>query len=493
MTGRRPAALLASGAVLFALFVHAAASAPRGVTRVSFPWGLPLGGWKAESPWTGVLLYLACMAGLFAVYALALRWLSQARQGAVRRVMLFGGPLLFGAILLLTPAMLSRDLLDDMGHGRLLAHYGVDPYSTRASALAPDEFTGAMGRPGSQPLAGPAWVSVAALVCLAGGGSFAATVLAFKALLLAVHLINGALLLGLARRWSSRPRSLPPAAAAGLYLWNPLVLTMTVADGRHEAAALCWMLLGLWLLARGEEVMGSVAAAMAPLSDPMMAPLWALVVAQRAREAPRRGALAAGIGAATAALAYLPYVRGMGWEHFLPPYHLPAEPGGLLVALQIALGWMAGPAAGRLAQLAWYAAMAGMAVWLIRASARTLTPADVPGRAAGAVLYALLSGAAVIHLPLAGWCVGLAALAVEPRLRKASVALSAAALSLQALGIYRTLLPEPADPLPAARVAASLVAAGLPLVFLLPRTRIGPGGAAARAGAESPSERPAAL
>ncbi|MGH9867848.1 MAG: hypothetical protein ACREAA_06760 [Candidatus Polarisedimenticolia bacterium] len=456
--------LVAEG--LYLLYAHVGAASPH-ATGLSLPWGLPYGSWRPWTPAGGTALLVGIMAGLLAV------WVFQAsaagRRATVRLV--FGAALLHGATLVLTPGLLSTAVLDDMGYGQILAGHGANPYDTTAASLPQDPILRAMPRSESPPLAGPAWISISSLLVLAGAGGFPSTLLAFRLASLTAHLINGALILSLARRWRGPDGMDTPLQATIFYVLNPVLLIQFAAEGRHESIALTWLLLALWLLERADRLMSAGCAGMALLIDHVMLPATGFVVAQRGwtsgwREAARAVLVMGGL----AVLAFAPYARGLSPAQFLPPFWIVPEPVGLLAAVQTVLTMAAGPAsrfAARSVLILWIAAALGMAVWWWRAARTTRRPEDIARN--GAVFYLLLltTGVASFQIPAVAWVVGLAALAGGSRVRSAGVCLCAGAAAAQALGTYRLLAESGASSMPGGRLLVSVVAAAGPILFLL--------------------------
>jgi len=482
---RRALVLTVITEAAYLLYFHVTWSSPHSVAL--FSW-LPFGDWKMSGPVAGPLLYVICLVPMYAAYGLLLRDLSRRAAGPRDQAIVFGTTLLFGVTLLFLPALLSKDLFDYIGHGRVLAVHGANPFTTPASAFGPDRFTEAMGWPAATPLYGPAWASLCALLTLLGGGSFIGTAMIFKLFFLAAHMVNGVLVLSIVRRWQGIPgRPHKPIRAAAFYLWNPLVLMQTVGDAHNDVVVLSFLLIGIWLLQRQDELMGAAALAMSVLVKYVTAPLVFLVALQHYRAGGvRKAALLVAVCAALAGLAYAPYLSGFHAGHFLRPYEHSSYQGGLMMMIEIALSSVLGseggpgsPVATGMLAFTLVAAL-GLGAWLLRAcfrSTATLPAAIEAGT--GLLFYYLLFVTALLRVSYVVWIVGLAALVASVPLRRAIALFSATVLSLEVFWLYRiALAPEP--PGVKERFLGSAVAVGVPILYLLLHLRRGSSGARIR-------------
>ncbi len=482
---RRPLALAGIMEVACLLYYHVCWSFPHSVAILSW---LPFGNWKVTGPMAGPALYAACITIMFVAYGLLLRDLSRRPAQPRDAAILFGTTFLFGVTLLLLPALLSKDLFDYIGHGRVLAVHGANLFTTPASAFPPDRFTEAMGWPAATPLYGPAWGSLCAALALLGGGSFLGTVMVFKAFLLAAHLVNGVLIMGIVRRWRDIPgRPLKPIRAAAFYLWNPLVLTQTPGDAHNDVVVLFFVLLGVWLLQRHDELMGAAGLAMSVLIKYVTAPLVFLIAIHQYRSSGiRKAATLVGACVVLAVLAYAPYLSGFHAGHFLRPYEHSSYQGGLMMLLEIALSSLLGtergpgtPVGGGMLVFTVIAAI-GLGAWLLGACVRsTRTLPDTVEAGTRLLFYYLLFVTALLRVSYVVWIVGLAAVVASVTLRRAIALFSATVLALEVYWIHRIAL-EPVSPDVKVRFAATAVAVGVPILYLLLRHRRGPWGARSR-------------
>jgi len=462
------------------LYYNLAYSFPHSVAI--FSW-LPFGDWKVTGPVAGPAFYAVCLALMFLPYALLLRDLSLRPARPRDAAILFGTTILFGVTLLFLPALLSKDLFDYIGHGRVLAVHGANPFTTPASAFPADRFTEAMGWPGATPLYGPAWGSLCAALTLLGGGTFLGTVLAFKLFLLATHLASGALVMSIVRRWQGIPgRPLKPIRAAAFYLWNPLVLTQTAGDAHNDVMVLFFVLLGVWLLQRHDELMGAAGLAMSVLIKYVTAPVVFLIVIHQYRSSGiRKAATVIGVCAVLAVLAYAPYMSGFQAAHFLRPYEHSSYQGGLMMLLEIALssvlGTERGPGTpvGNGMLLFTIIAALGLGTWLVRACVRsTTTLPDTVEAGTRLLFYYLLFVTALLRVSYVVWIVGLAALAASVPLRRVVALFSASVLALEIFWVHRIAL-APVAPEVSTRFLATAVAVGVPILYLLLHRRWGKG------------------
>lgn len=453
-----------------------------------FPWlsGWPLGGWRPGGPGAGPLiavLYTLCMAAAFAAWGWLLRDLSRRPEGPRDRAIVFGGAALFCLTLVFTPSLLSKDLFDYMGHGRVLVEHGANPFVTPASAYGGDRFTAAMGWVTATPLYGPAWASLVAALTLAGAGSFTGTALLFKLLFASVHLLNGWLVMTIVRGWrlTGEPATGAPAKAlraAAFYLWNPLVLTQTIADAHNDGVALLWLLVAILLLQRRDDMMGAACAAMSVLVKYVTAPALILLLVQRWRASGwAAAAKLAVVGALVAVVAYLPYLSGFDAGHFLRPYEHSSYQGGLMMGLEMALSQLIGggtdPGSPVAAAMKWIslAAAALLVVWYLVRLAKTRTLLQAAEASGAFLLYYLLGVTALLRTSYLVWIVGLLAVAGSAALRRVGAVFTASVLALEVFWVYRLLADPASGSLNVERFLATLVAVGVPILYLLAHLR----------------------
>ena len=471
---RHPIVLIGLTEAGYLLYFHVVASAPHSAWL--FRW-LPFGSWVARGPVEVALFYTGCVGALFLLYGVLLRDLWR-RPGLPRQAAaVFGGALLFALTLLLQPVLLSKDLFDYMGHGHLMTVYGANPYTTPADAFPQDQFTQVMGWRAATPLYGPVWASLCGLLALVGRSHLLATAVLFKLFFILIHLLNGLLIFWIARRWetpdagSGSPRAV---FAAAFYLWNPLVLTQTAGDGHNDGVALTWLLLGIWLLQRRDVVTGAATAAMSVLVKYVTAPVVLLMATSIYRqEGKQKTAVFLAICAVVAGVAYAPYFSGFQPAHFLRPYEHSSYQGSLMMMVELVVGQVipganepGSPLASVLLVISIVAA-ACFALWFIRAWVRTQTLRDSVENGGWALLLYLLFVTALLRTSYLVWIVGLAALAACATLRRTVALFSLTVLALEVLWVWRILLPAPPPGINAQRFAASAVALGVPILYLL--------------------------
>lgn len=168
-----------------------------------------------------------------------------------RRSLLWATALLAGAILVVTPAMLSHDILVYAGYSRLMATYHANPYFVPIVAFPHDPFAALNYWGRSVAAYGPIWM----LVCACSGWLLppdpTVYVLAFRLLALAVHLLNTWLVGNTLRAMGHTPRTATQGML--LYAWNPLLLLESSLGGHNDGMMMTFVLLGLLLAANAER------------------------------------------------------------------------------------------------------------------------------------------------------------------------------------------------------------------------------------------------
>ena len=189
---------------------------------------------------------------LFAVagvaYAVAATWVvRRPPTGRTALAAILGAAVVFRLVLLPTPPSLSTDLYRYLWDGRLQVQ-GVSPYRLPPDAPELTAYRDAVVYP---RLNHRSWRTVyppgAQLVFRAMARLAPASVLAFKALIVAVDLVTLCCLAG----WLGalgRPR-----AWVLLYAWHPLVVVELAGTGHLDAVVLLTSVLALWAATRGRE------------------------------------------------------------------------------------------------------------------------------------------------------------------------------------------------------------------------------------------------
>jgi len=206
--------------------------------------GLAILGDLAERARSFVSLFAVAGVG----YALAATWVvRRPPTGRTALAAILGAAVVFRLVLLPTPPSLSTDVYRYLWDGRLQVQ-GVSPYRLPPDAPALTAYRDAVVYP---RLNHRSWRTVyppgAQLVFQAMARLAPASVLAFKALIVAVDLATLCCLAG----WLGalgRPR-----AWVLLYAWHPLVIVELAGTGHLDAVVLLTSVLALWAATRGRE------------------------------------------------------------------------------------------------------------------------------------------------------------------------------------------------------------------------------------------------
>jgi hypothetical protein len=156
--------------------------------------------------------------------------------------------LLFNATLLFMHPVGAADLFDQLFRGRILAHYGANPFTTPPNVFPDDPlrpWVGGWAHTGSPY--GPTWEYLAAATSRLAGDDLWANLILFKLLVILAYGVAAWLL------WATLRRLRPDWAARGLLLfaWNPLVLFETAGNGHNDMVMIAALLGALYLLVRG--------------------------------------------------------------------------------------------------------------------------------------------------------------------------------------------------------------------------------------------------
>jgi hypothetical protein len=199
------------------------------------------------------LVFLLAVA-TFCYGWVALRVRRQSGTERERRLMrrcLWTGPVLVGLIYVVTPAMLSHDILVYASYGRVWAAHHANPYFIPIAAFPTDPFTHLDYWAKSVSAYGPIWTVVCGLCGWLLGAQPVAYVLTFRLFALAMHLLN-TWLLGRILRLSGRSKRVTTLGML-LYAWNPLLLLESSLGGHNDGLMLTFILLGILLAVRAEK------------------------------------------------------------------------------------------------------------------------------------------------------------------------------------------------------------------------------------------------
>jgi hypothetical protein len=281
---RSVAVLLCAGAsarlywVLFHLAAKTTSAEPTSAGEV-FPWVKLLNRDSLDSiqrhtnNFTCAYQFIACVAGLFALYAIVIRI---AKTIESRRFALLLGftAALFMAVLLCSPVMLSSDTYAYSYYGRLLAFHGLDAHAVAPKSTLSDPFLMGGYYDFMPSVYGPLWTLISAGITRIAGSHIGLTLLLFRSLEAAATLGSGGLVYSILRRLS------PQKAVWGtaLFLWNPLVVMESALGGHNDACMMWFALLAVWLHLRGNKAACVVALTVSALVKVVTAPLVPLYI-----------------------------------------------------------------------------------------------------------------------------------------------------------------------------------------------------------------------
>lgn len=195
------------------------------------------------------LLLLAFLCyGLGAL--LVSRQSGSSRQGALRSL-IWSAALLVGAIFIVTPAMLSHDILVYAGYSRLLAVYHANPYFVPIAAFSHDPFSSINYWGRFVSAYGPIWMLVCAFFGWLLQPDPNTYVVAFRLFALLVHLLNTWLVGRTLRALGRSPRTVTLGML--FYAWNPLLLLESALGGHNDGLMMTFVLLGALLAAQAER------------------------------------------------------------------------------------------------------------------------------------------------------------------------------------------------------------------------------------------------
>ena len=188
--------------------------------------------------------------GYAVAIAAALRW----RAGRLNTITI-AGLVLFAATLLVTPGLLSTDLVTYAVYGRMGAVYGLNPYLATPPTIGGDALVGWTSWTFATPY-GPLWTWIGvALGVVTEQAAPLLQVLPYRFIGVAAHATNAYLVWRLVPYVTSGATS--RAVAVLLFAWNPLALFELIASGHNDGLMLTLTLSGLLLAFSRSTLLGS--------------------------------------------------------------------------------------------------------------------------------------------------------------------------------------------------------------------------------------------
>jgi hypothetical protein len=197
-----------------------------------------------------VLLMLATSCYVWAALWIRRQPATELAQRWARRC-LWTGAILVGLVYVVTPAMLSHDILVYASYGRVLSAHQANPYFVPISDFPADPFTPLDYWAHSVSAYGPIWTALCGLCGWFLGAQPVPYVLTFRLFALAMHLLN-TWLIGRILRLSGRSGRIATLGML-LYAWNPLLLLESGLGGHNDGLMLTFVLLGILLAVRAEK------------------------------------------------------------------------------------------------------------------------------------------------------------------------------------------------------------------------------------------------
>lgn len=221
---------------------------------------------RALAPTLGnAAAYGGLLCTLFLLYLLAYRLLQRIDSGA-SFVLVFLSATLFCIPLLSTFPINATDLYRYFIRGRISSVHGENPFLMPVAALDDEPYAVLAGEWANETSPyGPMWELTAAAVTGVVQDDLTAGLLAFKGVSVLSFLAAGLLIWLAMAEVSPAKRS----ALALLWVWNPALLLIFVANGHNDSLMLVWLLLGWLLMARGRTQVGMIVMLLAPLTKPV--------------------------------------------------------------------------------------------------------------------------------------------------------------------------------------------------------------------------------
>jgi hypothetical protein len=252
-----------------------------------------------------LLLFALCYAAYVVSRKRSSRW-------GLLVVLLFA--FLCGLALMLVYPITAADVFEYIAYARITVHHGANPHVYRPMDFLDDSFMWYSAWPHITSPYGPLWTYLSTVIGVLSGPSLLTYLLLFKALALAVHLLNSGLIYCILARFR------PSYALAGtvLYAWNPLVLFESAAGAHNDGLVMLPVLLAIYLFVRGRYGLAIPAAALSCLvkmPTVIIVPLFVVGSWQAlSGKGSRLRVVAAGVALAVALVLLLHAPLWEGWD-----------------------------------------------------------------------------------------------------------------------------------------------------------------------------------
>ena len=238
-------ALLALGVLTEAAYVVFWAR-PYPLDQLIYVRYMDLGKLTQYSPLAGAS-FLASMFALFLLYVLAVGVARSIGQGRLGLVVVLGFTLLFGITMGWMYPVTALDVFGYMFQGRILAHYGANPFVIPAADFPGDPMLQFVAWEFEPSTYGPLWVLVSAMGALIGGSDLLLGTAFFKAIGVGLCLLTTVLV----HQILEQHRAESALAGAIFFAWNPLMIFETAGNGHNDVLMACLAVLAAGLLVRG--------------------------------------------------------------------------------------------------------------------------------------------------------------------------------------------------------------------------------------------------
>ena len=359
--------------------------------------------------WPSAALYLILVLGLFSLYAIGY-WLIRGR-GAPSGWIFAAGALFCLELVWAYPAT-AVDIFAYVADGQLLALHNVNPFVVAPNAFAGDFIVPFLAFPDEPAQYGPVWVLLSGAIARATGTPLLTEVLAYKLVAMAAHLASGFVVYRIAALLACDRRQ--AQACAYLFLWNPLLLWEMIANGHNDGLMMLFGLMGVWLFARGRDLLVLAAVASGALVKVPVALIAPLLFVGTLRRKWARAVEGAALALVLAVVLYRPFWQGPETLTVLRRTDLFTASLGSLLRLAVA-PWMGLDAASTLARTVSYTAFAVVFAVSLLIAVRAVEPDDY----LRAAYFTLLGAALLLTTWFQAWYVvwpfALAAALPSPR------------------------------------------------------------------------------
>lgn len=206
---------------------------------------------------------IAVLSVIFICYMLLLHYFKEGEISVLKNsslsVFFWSTTILVFLFLCASHAVLSSDLYEYSIRGRMAQLYGINPYLNTPFDIKSDMFYPLIFWKQTPECYGPVWVAIGGIHTLLFRNDLVLTMFTHKVILMGFLFLSAYFFYKICRELEIEN----PEILSLAFLFNPLILVMTIVDGHNEIAMVCFMLAAFYFLFKSKYVISLILFALA--------------------------------------------------------------------------------------------------------------------------------------------------------------------------------------------------------------------------------------